>query len=314
MEAALRLLPDAEVLSFGVDTPQALRELLAREKCDAAFNLCESLRGDPRYEIPVPVILETFHIPYTGNTPLGLRVALDKANAQGTLASKGVSVPGGHLVGNLDDIAKLEGPLPAIVKPSREDGSIGIAAGSVVHSTGALKRRARYVVEKMRQPAIIEAYIEGREFNVSLLGDAEPVCLPIAEIDFSNMPADEPRIVSYRAKWHNKSSEYKGTMPMFGLTDEVLARRIRRAALDAFRALGLRDYARVDIRVDANNRAYVIDVNPNCDLAPDAGFAKAARAKDLDYTALIHTLIGFALTRGRHAPASAPKRRSPIPA
>lgn len=306
VEEALRTLPGAEVRSFPIDTPQTLRELLARKRKrpDAVFNLCESLRGDPRYEIPVPVILRSFGVPFTGSAPIALRLALDKANAQATLSSKGVTVPEGKLVGSLDALRTLEHPLPAIVKPSREDGSIGIAASSVVHTRAALRRRARYVLTKMHQRAIVERFVDGREFNVSILGDTEPVCLPLAEIDFSGMPDGVPRIVSYRAKWNERTAEYKGTNPVFGLEDEVLARRIRRSALAAFRALNLRDYARVDMRVDANGQAFVIDVNPNCDLAPDAGFAKAARAFGLDYTQLIHRLIGFALERGRRAHAS----------
>ena len=314
VERALRSLPDAEVKAFPVDSPQALRELLAAEPCDAAFNLCESLRGDPRYEIPVPVILETFGVSYTGNTPLALRVALDKANAQATLSSKGVLVPAGRLVGTLAEARTLEHALPAIVKPSREDGSIGIAASSVVRTRTALRRRVRFVLETLHQPAIVESYVDGREFNVSILGDAQPACLPLAEIDFSGLPANAPRIVSYRAKWHERTREYKSTMPMFGLADEVLARKIRRAALGAFNALCLRDYARIDIRVDASGRPFVIDVNPNSDLSPDAGFAKAAAAAGTPYEQLIHTLIGFALARGkRHAPPSAAKRRSSLP-
>lgn len=314
VEEALRTYADAEVRSFPVDSPQSLRELLTREPCDAVFNLCESLRGDPRYEIPVPVILETFGVRYTGNTPLALRVALDKANAQATLSSKGVLVPAGRLVATLAEARTLEHELPAIVKPSREDGSIGIAASSVVHNRTALRRRARFVLEKLRQPAIVESYVDGREFNVSILGDAAPACLPLAEIDFSGLPDDAPRIVSYRAKWHEGTREYKSTTPKFGLDDEVLARKIRRAALGAFNALGLRDYARVDVRVDASGRPFVIDVNPNCDLSPDAGFAKAVAAAGTSYPQLIHTLIGFALARGqRHAPPSAAKRRSLLP-
>jgi D-alanine-D-alanine ligase len=313
VETSLRLQADADVVRAAIDTPQTLVEVLKSTRADVAFNLCESLRGDPRYEIPVPVILESQGIPYTGNAPLALRVALDKSTARATLQDRGVPVPDGHLVAGEGDVMRLEGPLPAIVKPAREDGSIGIEASSVVHDARALRRRARFVLNTLKQSAIVERFVDGREFNVSVLGDDQPACLPLAEIDFSGMPKDVPRIVSYRAKWHNRTAEYKGTIPTFGGTDEALSRRIRRAALGAFRALGLRDYARIDLRVDAEGRPFVIDVNPNCDLAPDAGFPKAAKAAGIEYPDLVHQLLGFALQRGkRHATASDPNRRSSL--
>lgn len=299
---ALEQLPGAEVTVEGIDEPKTLIALLKRTKPALAFNLCESLRGDPRYEIPVPVILESFGVAYTGNTPFALRQCLDKATAKQTLGDAGVSVPGGDVVRCEADVARLEGPLPAMVKPSREDGSIGIENSSVCRDLSRLRKRARFVLEKMKQPAIVEAFVDGREFNVSVLGDEKPQTLPLAEIDFAGLPADAPKIVSYRAKWNTRTAEYKGTVPKFGLEDEALTRKLRLTALAAFRALGLRDYARVDMRVDASGNPFVIDVNPNCDIAPDAGFCKAAARAGLDYTRLIHTIAGFALERSRRPP------------
>lgn len=299
-EKALSKLKDVELHVAGVESPQALVEVLDREgPFDIAVNLCESLRGDPRYEIPVPVLLEARGIDYTGNPPLALRQCLDKGKAREALAAAGVPIPAG---GFLTDESQLDRlletlPVPAIVKPGRQDGSIGIESGSVVRTRRALERRVQHVLNELDQPAVVEAFIDGREFNVSVLGDLEPRCLPIAEIDFSGMPKDAPKIVSYKAKWSSRSKEYKGTVPVFGTTDEALARRLRRAALGAFRALSLRDYARVDMRVDSAGRPYVVDVNPNCDIAPDAGFPKAAAKDGLDYEALIQTLVGFALDR-----------------
>ena len=293
----------AEVTVAGIDEPKTLIELLKKERPDLAFNLCESLRGDPRYEIPVPVILDSFGVAYTGNTPFALRQCLDKATAKRTLREAGVPVPPGDVVRSEADLARLEGPIPAMVKPSREDGSIGIESSSVCRDRAALKRRARYVLEKMKQPAIVEAFVDGREFNVSVIGDERPRVLPLAEIDFGGLPPDVPKIVSYRAKWNTRTAEYKGTTPKFGLEDETLARKLRLTALAAFRALGLRDYARVDTRIDAGGNPYVIDVNPNCDIAPDAGLPKAAARAGLDYTQLIHTIAGFALERARRNPS-----------
>lgn len=314
VEAALRALPDTDVVVAGIQSPKDLVALLDRDRnFDVAFNLCESLRGDPRYEMPVPVILESRGIPYTGSVPVSLRQCLNKGTAKARLASAGVPVPEGREVVTVEEARTLTGPIPAMVKPARQDGSIGIAAASVCRDVEALQSRCLYLLQEMKEPAIVERFIDGREFNVSVLGDTDPQCLPIAEIDFSGMPAGVPKIVTYDAKWSESSAEYQGTVPVFGTTDEALSRRLRKAALGAFRALGLRDYARVDMRVDAAGQPWVVDVNPNCDLSPDAGFPKAAKQAGLDYTRLVHTLVGIALERGnRDGNAPTAKRRPPL--
>lgn len=307
-EKAASKLKDVDLRVEGVEDPASLVTLLDRDgPFDIAINLCESLRGDPRYEIPVVVLFESRGIDYTGNPPLALRQCLDKGMARQTLADAGVPTPAGAYITTRAELAALPDlPLPAIVKPGRQDGSIGIESASVVRTRTALEQRVRYVLKELG-PAVVEAFIDGREFNVSILGDLEPRCLPIAEIDFSGMPADVPNIVSYKAKWDTSTKEYKGTVPVFDTTNEVLARRLRKAALGAFRALSLRDYARIDLRVDAEGRPFVVDVNPNCDLAPDAGFPRAAAKDGLEYEALIQTLIGFALDRRARRPVSGPR-------
>lgn len=312
-EKALKKLEDVELVVAGVDSPASLVEILDREgPIDVALNLCESLRGDPRYEIPVPVLLESRGIDYTGNPPLALRQCLDKGKARDALESAGVPIPAGGFLTDRAQLARMPDlPVPAIVKPGRQDGSIGIESGSVVRTRLALERRVAYVIGELGQPAVVEAFVDGREFNVAILGDLEPRCLPIAEIDFSGMPANVPKIVSYKAKWHTRTKEFKGTVPVYGTTDEALSRRLRKAALGAFRALSLRDYARVDLRVDAQGRPFVVDVNPNCDIAPDAGFPRSAAKNGLEYEALIQTLIGFALDRrARKGPSRSPGSKS----
>ena len=307
-EKALSKLEDVELVVEGVDSPAMLVEVLDRKgPFDVALNLCESLRGDPRYEIPVPVLLEARGIDYTGNPPLALRQCLDKGKAREALDAARVPIPAGGFLTDRAQLAHMPDlPVPAIVKPGRQDGSIGIESGSVVRTRLALERRVAHVIDELGQPAVVEAFIDGREFNVSILGDLEPRCLPIAEIDFSGMPANAPKIVSYKAKWHKKTKEYKGTVPVYDTTDETLARRLRKAALGAFRALSLRDYARVDLRVDSQGRPFVVDVNPNCDIAPDAGFPRSAAKAGLDYEALLQTLLGFALDRRKRRPSRDP--------
>jgi D-alanine-D-alanine ligase len=190
---------------------------------------------------------------------------------------------------------------PLIVKPTREDASVGISSASVVRDEAALRERIRHVLQHYSQPALVEQYIEGREVYVSLLGRVgeRPQIFPFFEIDFSDMPADRPKIVSFEGKWVEDSVEYKGTRPVRceGLTAEVRD-RVAATALAAFEAMELRDYARMDVRLTAEGTPYVIDVNPNCDLSDLAGgFSKAARAGGLSYKDVILRLVALASSR-----------------
>jgi D-alanine-D-alanine ligase len=200
-----------------------------------------------------------------------------------------------------EECDKLDVSFPAIVKPTREDASVGICSASVTHDPEALKQRVRYVLDNYRQPALVEEFIEGREIYVSILErvDAEPMVFPFFEIDFSDMPSDRPNIVSFEGKWVEDSVEYKGTRPVRceGLSDELHA-TIVKTALDAFRAVGLRDYGRMDIRLSPQGIPYVIDVNPNCDLSDLAGgYSRAAKAAGLSYKELILRIAELALAR-----------------
>jgi D-alanine-D-alanine ligase len=192
-------------------------------------------------------------------------------------------------------------PFPLIVKPTREDASVGISSASVVHDEVALAERVRHVLRNYRQPVLVEEYIEGREIYVSLLGriGERPQVFPFFEIDFSEMPPDRPKIVSFEGKWVEESIEYRGTRPIRceGLPPALRA-RVADTALRAFEAMDLRDYARMDIRLPPDGTPYVIDVNPNCDLSDLAGgFSKAARAGGLSYKDVILRLVALASSR-----------------
>jgi len=207
------------------------------------------------------------------------------------------------------DVSRVALEFPLIVKPAREDASVGISLDSVVHDRAALERQVTYVLSRYRQPALVERYIDGREIYVSMLGRPEgpPEIFPFYEIDFSLMPADRPRIVSFEGKWVEGSDEFVGTKPVLceGLSTELRA-RVTQMALRAFEAMEIRDYARLDIRLatggpDAGT-PYVIDVNPNCDLSDEAGgYAKAARAAGLAYDEVIRRIVELALLRRPHA-------------
>ncbi|MES1204731.1 MAG: ATP-grasp domain-containing protein [Pseudomonadota bacterium] len=281
---------------------------------DAVFNLCESICGDSRFEPLLPLLMEKEGIAFTGTGSFALSLALHKHKAKEILRARKVPTPEAALVSTAD--APVDVPFPAIVKPSREDASVGIYSESVVSTRAALAARVGHVVSQYRQPALVERYIEGREIYVSLLGrpGAPAQVLPFFEIDFSALPPDRPRIVSFEGKWVETSVEYAGTKPVLCHLPPELEERVADAARGAFEALELRDYGRVDIRLHADGTPYVIDVNPNCDLSHQAGgFARAARAAGLTYDDVVLRILDLALSRRLHAdtiPLAARSRRN----
>jgi D-alanine-D-alanine ligase len=227
-----------------------------------------------------------------------LSFALRKDRVKQRLEEAGIPTPAGRVLGHPADPCDL--PYPVIVKPVREDGSVGITRMSVAHDPAQLARAVEAVVTSLRQPCLVEQFIEGREFNVALLGHPTPRVLPLSEIDFGRLPSESPRIVSYEAKWSSGSADDLGTVPVLHPTlPNAVAARVRRVATEAFRAVGVRDYGRVDVRLAANGVPYVIDVNPNCDLSPHAGMAHSAAAVGIDYGALAALLVRYALRRRR---------------
>ena len=275
-----------------------LRARLLSFGTDVVFNLCESLGGDARLESAVPMVLESLGLPYTGSPPSALSCALYKDRVKVLLARAGVPTPDAQVLYSPDELPRV--PYPAIVKPTREDGSIGITSSSVVHDEASCRARVAEVIERFHQPVLVERYIKGREFNVALFGFPTARILPLSEIDFGRLPSHLPKIVSYEAKWDEGSVEDQGTVPItFPQLPPAVAARIRRTALEAFRALGARDYGRVDVRLADDGTPFVIDVNPNCDLSSNAGLARACAAVGIDYSAMMRLLVRYAHRRRR---------------
>ncbi|MBI2932621.1 MAG: ATP-grasp domain-containing protein [Planctomycetes bacterium] len=257
---------------------------LKRLAPDIVFNLCESLDGDPRREPEAVEAVERMGLRITGNPARALRTALDKARAKALLRRAGVRVPMGCPASAcVRPHAQLRFPL--IVKPRCEDASIGIDHESVVESWEQARRRAA----QLGGNVIIEEYVDGREFNAALLSGR---VLAISEIGFSGLPQGSRRIVTYAGKWRPRSSDYRGTVPICpARVRPALARRLRAAARKAFRTLHCRGPARVDMRVDSRERVFVLEVNPNPDLAADAGFARAARAHGWSYQEMVERIL-----------------------
>jgi len=271
---------------------------------DVVFNLCESLSGDARFEPLLPMLLERAGIAYTGSAPLTLGLALHKHKAKAVLRAAGIPTPEAVCLATAN-VSAVTLPFPLIVKPSREDASVGITAQSVVRDRAELGRQVAGVIARYQQPALVEQFIDGREIYVSMLGRlaGDIDLLPLHEIDFSEMPSGQPHIVSYAAKWEEASAEYRGTKPVrCGKLDDVVAARLASVARAGFAAMELRDYGRLDVRLAADGTPYVIDINPNCDLSEDSGgFARAGRAAGLGYEEVIRRIVMLAFQRRTHA-------------
>ena len=265
---------------------------------DVVFNLCESVYGNASWEMNIPALLDLFRIPYTGSSPLTLGLCLDKGKVKDILQSQGIPTPR-YTVSDRGVNPIREDRFPMIVKPLLEDGSLGIWKDSVVYDDVALERQIRYVVERYRQPALIEEFIEGRELNVGLLEtDGKVEVLPISEIDYSEFPEGVPRICGYDAKWEAESIEYQKSKPICPAPLEpAVQKRVEQIALKVFKLFGCQDYARVDMRLDLNEQVFVLEVNPNPDISPQSGMARAIKVQGMTYTEFIGNLLERALQR-----------------
>ncbi|QQG46069.1 MAG: ATP-grasp domain-containing protein [Candidatus Niyogibacteria bacterium] len=267
---------------------------------DVIFNLCVSLHNHPHRsltEMYVAGWLELLKLPYTGAPPMPLGLSLNKMRCKQILRSSGIPVPPSVYapIGEKPNLESITPPF--IIKPVREDGSVGITKKSVVGTFQEAEEKIQFIHGRYKQPALVEEFIEGREFTVVVV-DNPPRIFGIGELDFSGLDPTEPKVFSYEAKWNSTKREY-GTRARFPAQIEtILKNRLEKIALKAFQLLGCRDYARIDIRVSENRRPYILEVNSNPDISLNEEFGDAAKVAGIDYNDLIRDIVENALRRG----------------
>ncbi|MEX2155000.1 MAG: hypothetical protein WD825_16775 [Gemmatimonadaceae bacterium] len=267
---------------------------IKRGRFDVAFNMCEGIDGVAELEPPVIGVLELFGVPYTGGSCYTTALCLRKHVVNALLSHAGLPVPPWITLRRGGRVRSVG--YPAIVKPAAEDASIGVEQRSVVRTARALKARVEAMLVSF-DDVIVQRYVEGRELNVGIIGDT---VLPIAEIDFTTMPKGLWPIVSYRSKWDTGSDEDLGSVPR--CPAELPARvasEVRRVALDAWRLVGGHGYGRVDMRLDSNGHPWILEVNSNPDIAPDAGLARMAGIAGIEYATLVRTVCELGIARRR---------------
>ena len=307
-------------LGIGSSATWVLDDVQRALPCDVVFNLCEGLGGIGQGEAQVTGVLELLSVPITGSSADCLALVRHKPRTKWLLAGAGLPTPEFCLIERDESVSRaacqqLLEKGPVIVKPAHEDASLGITHESVVTDVNALVDQVEGV--RARYGAVLlERFIAGREFNAGIVALPEPTPLPLAEIIFRPQSGSSWSLVTYDAKWDVGSQADLGTQPRCPAEVEpALADRIRQIALGAFQVTGCRDYARIDLRLDEQNRIFILEVNGNPDLSPSAGLARAIAAHGLDYNAFVCALVEQAHRRSTTTaaipPAAASGRPSP---
>ena len=303
IQAALSKRHDVVMIEANEDAYVKLRN----KRPDIVFNIAEGLWGQGR-ESQIPAMLDMLRIPYTGSGPLTLAICLDKARAKEILSYYGIPTPRFSIydlrITNLktdnrqSSIANRKSlSFPLIVKPLYEGSSKGIRNNSVVNNEAELQNRVEWLIKEYKQPAIVEEFLDGREFTVAMIGNGSALmALPIVEINYSSLPAGVTPIYSYEAKWiwdtpDNPLEIFKCPADI----DSRLKKDIETICINAFNTLDIKDWCRIDIRLDSHGKPYILELNPLPGILPDpksnSCFPKAARAAGMDYDELINTVL-----------------------
>jgi D-alanine-D-alanine ligase len=273
-----------------------IRDALVHWKPDLCFNLLEEFHGQCLFDQHVVSFLELMRQPYTGCNPRGLTLAHDKALSKKILAYHRIPVPGfatfpmGRKVRRP---RKLEFPL--LVKSLTAEGSVGIAQSSVVHNDDSLTERVEFVHRKLQTDAIAEQYIEGRELYVGIMGNQRLQTLPVWELLMHKLPKDAPNIATERVKWSYKHQEKLGVESRPAKLEEAVERRVLRQCKRAYQILGLTGYARMDLRLAEDGKPYLIEANPNPQLAYGEDFSESAHKIGISYEKLLTRIVSMGM-------------------
>jgi D-alanine-D-alanine ligase len=296
-EALKSLGHEVRILAIHGDIDRLL-DGLTKPRPDLVFNLMEMFGKDFFSDYEVAGLLDLIDLPHTGGGPGEIYLQQDKALSKKILAFEGILYPR-FAVFSKDQDLETGGNLrmPLFVKPLRLDASLGIDGKSLVTDSGALMRQVLHVHEKVNDSALAEEFIDGREFYVGILGNQDPKVFPPIELDFSGLPAGAPRVADRKVKFEKDTPEYKGTRAVVAQVSDEIRAKLQKSALAAYRALRVRDYGRVDLRLTDTGDVYVIEVNASCYLEKESEFAMAAEADGVGYTELIRRIAEEATNR-----------------
>ena len=259
------------------------------------FNVCETLPGIPQSERRVVQTIEGFGFTYTGNVPEVLDLSYDKQKVKEILISLGITVPHGVVLA--PEEAADWNLFPAIVKPSREHCSLTITEKSVVYDTSSLQEQIRFVNKELNQPALVEDFIDGREFRVSVWNNDPPEILPLVEMSFSAFSEPRKRLCTYDSKFIPGSEHYKKIESLVPAPlDEKLLRKLEKKVLKTWKGFGCLDYARFDFRM-RDDEFYLLDINPNNDISLNTSFALAVGMTSFTYSQMAKRIVMMAAER-----------------
>lgn len=285
-----------EVTELPIKPPLAdAIDALAAVEADAIFNLFEGFAGQPESEAAMAGLLAQTGLPFTGSLSRALALTLDKSAVHQLLQSQGLRTPRFQLL-TPDLLDSFNLSFPCIVKPAADDASHGLSAKSVVFYPADLTREInRLHSDYPGVPALIEEFLNGREFNATVWGGSSPRVLPISEIIYA-LPPGQPNILTFAAKWEPESDYYRHTaVECPARLDPILEQQIQTAAMTAFCAAGCRGYARIDLRLDQDGNPVILEINANPDLSPDAGVARQAAEAGMTYDELVTGIVNFAM-------------------
>lgn len=291
-----------EVRPLGIyDDIRPLLDTVAEFKPDVIFNLLETFHMVTRWDKNITALIEMLNVPYTGATSAALFLCNDKGLARKIMRFHRVRGPRFHtFYRNRKVWLPKTLKLPCIVKPLNEEGSRGISLASIVDDEKSFIERVQMIHERMKQDAIAEEYIEGRELYVSIVGDQRLRVFPPREMTFGQMSEDEPRIATYKAKWDDTYRNKWGIKNDFAdQLDKALEQRISDVCKRAYRALNIRSYARFDLRVTPGGQVYVIEPNVNPNIGKNDELAQSASRIGITYPTLIRMVVNQALRNAK---------------